>query len=343
VVIAAQPWAWLPVAAISGSVAGAALVRVFDANGVVNHRELGLGNMRIHKLLAGAAVAATVMTTGIAQAGTVIIPLASNTTTTPIGPFETPPYGSGTSGAEGSGAVSSTHTLGAYPNPAYAFTESASVALVPQPTLNVSVSGISGHPFDNTATSAEATSTYFFSITGPSDVMVPVEVNSSINGSFNPQFSSDPAIFLTGYVIAGGSESTGSGEVGLSICPGTYGIDGCAASGLSSNSVHLDQVVDFSSNSLIEVQMLASIAAADDPLSYYSGSLSVDPLFTIDPAFLASNPGYSLSFSSGVGNSASAVPEPATWAMLLLGIGGIGAAMRSQRRKPSVLGAVTAA
>ena len=38
--------------------------------------------------------------------------------------------------------------------------------------------------------------------------------------------------------------------------------------------------------------------------------------------------------SSTVGSGA---PEPATWAMMLMGLGGLGAAMRSARRKPATV------
>jgi hypothetical protein len=47
------------------------------------------------------------------------------------------------------------------------------------------------------------------------------------------------------------------------------------------------------------------------------------------------NPG-AVNISLGV-TAAGAVPEPATWAAMLLGFGGIGAAMRSARRKQAVL------
>ena len=47
-------------------------------------------------------------------------------------------------------------------------------------------------------------------------------------------------------------------------------------------------------------------------------SATVDPMITIDPTFLANNPGYSLVFSSNIKLSSS-IPEPSTWAMLLLG------------------------
>ncbi len=60
--------------------------------------------------------------------------------------------------------------------------------------------------------------------------------------------------------------------------------------------------------------------------------------FDSDPAFAAMNPGYG-PFSSllsngrtvtGGGNSA---PEPGTWALMLIGFGGLGASLRMQRRR----------
>lgn len=52
-------------------------------------------------------------------------------------------------------------------------------------------------------------------------------------------------------------------------------------------------------------------------------SASVDPIITIDPTFLKNNPGdYSLVFSSNV-HPAAAIPEPSTWAMMLIGFAGL--------------------
>ena len=58
---------------------------------------------------------------------------------------------------------------------------------------------------------------------------------------------------------------------------------------------------------------------------------SIDPTIAIDPTFLANNPEAELVFSPNVGN-VSAVPEPSTWAMMILGFAGIGfmASGRSQ-------------
>ena len=68
--------------------------------------------------------------------------------------------------------------------------------------------------------------------------------------------------------------------------------------------------------------------------SHFGGfsSAFADPYITIDPAFAAMHPGYSLTFSPGVGNSpAGVVPEPAAGALMLAGLGLLGAALRRGR------------
>lgn len=81
----------------------------------------------------------------------------------------------------------------------------------------------------------------------------------------------------------------------------------------------------------VNVVDLQASANLDGDSSHFGGYVSAyaDPYITIDPDFAAAHPGYSLSFSDGVGNTlAGAVPEPAGWALLLTGFGIIGAALR---------------
>ena len=59
----------------------------------------------------------------------------------------------------------------------------------------------------------------------------------------------------------------------------------------------------------------------------------VDPNVVIDPVWAAAHPGYAISFSQGVGNGVTGVPEPATWAMMLIGAGFLGTAARRRRLK----------
>jgi hypothetical protein len=69
-----------------------------------------------------------------------------------------------------------------------------------------------------------------------------------------------------------------------------------------------------------------------------SGHVYLDPFFEIDPVWSAANPGYSLAFPDGFGNLPGGVPEPASWALMVAGFGGLGAALR-RRRAPKALAA----
>lgn len=66
-----------------------------------------------------------------------------------------------------------------------------------------------------------------------------------------------------------------------------------------------------------------------------TGSAFVDPYLIIDPAYGLIDPDYaskySLSFSQGAGNVAPGVPEPASWALMIVGFGLVGAAARRRQ------------
>jgi hypothetical protein len=63
-------------------------------------------------------------------------------------------------------------------------------------------------------------------------------------------------------------------------------------------------------------------------------SASVDPMFTIDPTL-----GYSVLLSDGVANAVGAVPEPSTWAMMILGFAGVGFMAYRRKSKPALMAA----
>ena len=82
---------------------------------------------------------------------------------------------------------------------------------------------------------------------------------------------------------------------------------------------------DVGAGEVVSVSMEASDTQTNAGALFSGMSASVDPTIEIDPAFLASNPGYSLVFSPGFAPPPSAaIPEPTTWATLIVGFAGLG-------------------
>lgn len=86
------------------------------------------------------------------------------------------------------------------------------------------------------------------------------------------------------------------------------------------------------SNSPVGVYLEAGLVHFGTDVNAGLISAFIDPFIQIDPLWLSANPGYSLTFDAGVGNATvSAVPEPATTALLLFGAGVLGLRRRFQR------------
>jgi hypothetical protein len=92
---------------------------------------------------------------------------------------------------------------------------------------------------------------------------------------------------------------------------------GAAASTYSGGFTLTEQPLALISGEIYTVSMAISLGLSDG-----SAYATVDPTFTL-PA------GYSLELSPGVSNGA--VPEPAAWALMLVGVGGVGALARHRR------------
>ncbi|MBR0688627.1 PEP-CTERM sorting domain-containing protein [Bradyrhizobium manausense] len=78
----------------------------------------------------------------------------------------------------------------------------------------------------------------------------------------------------------------------------------------SNQSFHVDGTYTFNTNTPYAVDMEASVGNG-------TATAMIDPMFTAPP-------GYTIEISPGIGNSISAVPEPSTWAMMILGFLGVG-------------------
>ena len=195
----------------------------------------------------------------------------------------------------------------------------------PYPALTASaVASLSGNLAASAHAGAAATLTYSFEIAGPDG-----NVSATIGATGS-----------TSNERAGSADSSGiaildiysqSGALVNDIACGGSGVDACAPG--EGPTIALNQSFSLVANQDYVVYM--SIAADADatyvygvPSSLASASAYLDPHITIDPGYAAA---YSLSVTPGVGN-ASPAPEPAAWAMLLIGFGLVGGALRRRGR-----------
>lgn len=121
----------------------------------------------------------------------------------------------------------------------------------------------------------------------------------------------------------GSNESTFLGNFGTFALGGT----------LPATLTLLGQTINYDpslGNLLMDVTV-SGTSAATGPLGYFAGELNGG---NVSSAFS----GYRGTIADGAGlvTTFSAVPEPATWAMMLLGFGAIGMAMRNRRRQAAL-------
>ena len=103
-------------------------------------------------------------------------------------------------------------------------------------------------------------------------------------------------------------------------------------------SVDSYNFIDFLDKNGVSVEKLGGAVFSPSGSNGDQGAAATNRLFTFDLTNAAA-PVYGVTFSS-TGNSfefdnisASAAPEPAAWSLMILGVGGMGAALRNRRRR----------
>ena len=174
----------------------------------------------------------------------------------------------------------------------------------------------------------EATLIYSVVVNGPANTVVPL----NFSGSY----------FLSG-TGAARSDAIGTSDVLVYVQGSRYMTDSCGGrydfNGGNCGLFHYSGTTDVLAGTSSTPGSEGQFTLVADTVTALDGVASawIDPVVTIDPAFLAQNPGYSLAFSNGIQNI-SAVPEPSAWALMLVGFGVTAAALRRRPTTPARAG-----
>lgn len=175
--------------------------------------------------------------------------------------------------------------------------------------------------FQNDFAQAQTQLSYQFEVVGPADMIVPLSVMADLNASGSLPDNAT-------------SSSSFDAAAALMISGQDVSLDwsACANSAITSciGDAPVNQVFDLHANTAYTVTE-TTLASAEEG---GSATAFADPYFFLSANFSAEHPGYSVVVSPGVANAPVAgVPEPATWAMLILGFAGVGAGVRRRRRE----------
>jgi hypothetical protein len=170
--------------------------------------------------------------------------------------------------------------------------------------------------------SGEVTLKYYYEITGPAGQNVPVDLSGSIYAFGFP------------YPDLGSAWAGATGSIGVPA--GGYYAQGCASFeaggcpvGANFGTTPLNAPFSVPTNTAEWILLDAKVDAEDYGSEFVA---QVDPIISLDPS--VSDPqDYQILVSPDVMNGyPPAVPEPSTWAMLLLGVFGLGAVLRTARK-----------
>lgn len=167
---------------------------------------------------------------------------------------------------------------------------------------------------------ARAVSDYNVTVSGPAAgfVFVPIDIEGTGSASVTS-------------ANAGAVASIGVSGNGLAACAGRDVSRSCKANSFGGVFEHDAGVVNGVGTFTIDMTTDTFV----DSSAVGSASASLDPFVFIDPAFLANNPGYSLSFSDGVDNEppSSPTPEPSTFVLFGSSILGTAGALRRRLKR----------
>ena len=165
---------------------------------------------------------------------------------------------------------------------------------------------------------------YFGEVIGSSITPIPLSIIGNLSTSYGGGFA--PGETSTGAADAsmawGIADSYSVQDV--TFAPGLGGAEACLGNNpcVFPAVVPVNAVFDVDVNQIFAVAIQVEARAGDGA----AASASADPIISILPDFLVAHPGLSLELSANViqPSSGGSIPEPSTWAMMLLGFTGLG-------------------
>jgi hypothetical protein len=276
---------------------------------------------------------------GIAIAGAVVFPSAADTVSL-LDPIWSVSGEAGGVGPPGNSCCIGNQLSDSLPGTSsasfttfYGSTASVSVTAssTPFPSIAVNLSaGATSNP-DTSLANALVQLTYYVAVIGPVKQFVPLDFTGggTVFTNANPDASGTSSTdAFDALVIAGGeyqsvARSDGGGTPTLSVQVGGLAT-GTIEPGIKANSFNIRGQIQAFVDSPIEVQMNTEGAAESSEQPTGLARTTFDPLFSIDSSFVDANL-YSVVVSAGIGNTpGTAVPEPGTWVMTLIGFAGLG-------------------
>ena len=172
---------------------------------------------------------------------------------------------------------------------------------------------------------------YFFAITGPAqytNTMLMVNLTGSISLSASAGDTGQANALASFQLTTGANSPTASLEIDR----------GGEVMGSQSSLATTLHASTYASGGGGSITLRAEAVARKG-----SAFAFVDPILSIDPSFASIDPNYltdfSITLSPDVQNGISAVPEPSTWAMMILGFCGVGFLAYRRKSKSALMAA----